>query len=77
MLRSNFSLLTLLIIAVPALAQSSGIEVLSARQISIDQAKQPHVESYIAVNPKDPQHLLATAMVLINGEMRSFPYATF
>ena len=77
MLRLNFSLLALLIIVAPALAQSSGIQVLSARQISIDQAKQPHVESYIAVDPKDPQHLLATAMVLVNGEMRSYPYATF
>lgn len=77
MLRLKLSLLALLTIAAPTLAQSSGIQVLSARQISIDQAKQPHVESYIAVDPKDPQHLLATAMVLIDGQMRAYPYATF
>jgi len=63
----------------PVVAQAvgSGIELLSARQISVDHPKRPHVESHIAVNPRDPQHLLAAAMVVVEGEMRVYPYASF
>jgi hypothetical protein len=68
-----------LTITQPAFAQSagSGIELLSTRQISVDRADHPHVESYIAVDPRDPQHLLATAMVLVNREMWTYLYASF
>ncbi len=55
----------------------SGIEQLGTHHISVDQAKRPHVESYIAVDPRDPQHLLATAMVVIDGNTRAYPYASF
>jgi hypothetical protein len=77
MFRLRFFVLGLAI-AQSVFAQStgSGIEQLSARQISVDQADHPHVESYIAVDPRDPLHLLATAMVHINGEMRTYPYAS-
>lgn len=68
-----------LTITQPVFAQSvgSGIQLLSARQVSVDQANRPHVETYIAVDPRDPQHLLATAMVVVHGEMQAFPYASF
>jgi hypothetical protein len=55
----------------------SGIEPLNGRQVTIDQADRPHVESFIAVDPRDSRHLLATAMVVIDGTMHAFPYASF
>jgi hypothetical protein len=61
----------------PSPPAGSGIEPLNARQSSIDQAERPHVESFIAVDPRDPQHLLATAMVIIDGTVHAFPYASF
>jgi hypothetical protein len=79
MFRLELFLLALLTITHPVFAQSarSGIEQLSARQISVDHADRPHVESHIAVDPKDPKHLLATAMVFIDGDTRVFPYVSF
>jgi hypothetical protein len=62
---------------VAAQVASSGIEFLTAHQISVANATHPHVESFIAVDLRDPQHLLAASMVVINGETRSFPYASF
>lgn len=56
---------------------NSGVELLTSHQITLDRAKHPHVESYIAVNPNDPKHLLATAMVMLDGAMRAFPYVSF
>ena len=63
--------------SVAAQVASSGIQFVSAQQISIDHATHPHVESFIAVDSRDPQHLLAASMVMINGEMRSYPYTSF
>lgn len=79
MLRSLLSSLALLAITYPAFAQSAGpgIELLSSRHISVDQAKHPHIESFIAVDPRDPQHLLTTSMVVIDGKMQVIPYASF
>jgi hypothetical protein len=79
MLGSRFFSLTLLTVTHPVFAQSAGskIELLRARHISVDQAHRPHVESYIAVDPRDPRHLLATAMVSVNGQPRAYPYASF
>ena len=77
--RAGFFTLALLATTPLALAQSagSGIEVLNASHISAAQAERPHVESYIAVDPRDPRHLLATAMVVVAGETRAYPYASF
>ena len=63
----------------PAAAQvaDSGMQFIGAQQISIDHATHPHIESFIAVDSRDPQHLLAASMVVINGETRSYPYASF
>lgn len=77
MLKPILCLLVLMPTTQAALAQPSGIQLLSARQISADQAKRPHVESYIAVDPRDSQHLLATAMVHLEGKSWAFPYVTF
>ncbi len=56
---------------------STGIQLVGSHQISVDNATHPHVESFLAVDPRDPQHLLATAIVIVNGETRSYPYASF
>jgi hypothetical protein len=79
MLTSVWSLLALLAGSSQATAPSpaSGIELLTAHQISVDHATRPHAESYIAVDPRDPRHLLATAMVVVGGQMHAYPYATF
>jgi len=68
-----------LIVTHPAFAQSmgSGIQLLGTHQISVDQPNRPHVETHIAVDPRDPRHLLATSMVVVQGEMQAFPYASF
>ncbi len=54
-----------------------GIDLVNTQQISVDQAKHPHIESFIAVDLRDSQHLLATSMVIVNGETRSYPYVSF
>jgi hypothetical protein len=78
---SNFLLLTtaLLTSALPMPAQVArpGVQFVSTQQISVDHATHPHVESFIAVDSRDPQHLLAASMVVINGETRSYPYVSF
>ena len=43
----------------------------------LERCTHPHVESFIAVDSRDPQHLLAASMVVINGETRSYPYVSF
>ena len=58
-------------------AATSGIELLASRQISADNPGRPFVESYIAVHPRNPRHLLATAMMVSEGgDMRSLPYVS-
>lgn len=71
--------LYLLTVSQPVAAQAarSGIERLGARQVSVDHEARPHVESHIAVNPQDAQHILATSMVVVQGEIRAYPYASF
>src|SRR5688500_18706121 len=69
--------IALSVLAQPSLAQSSsGIELLTTRHVSIDNARRPHVETYIAVHPRNPRHLLATAIVSENGKIRSLPYVS-
>jgi hypothetical protein len=62
---------------VAAQVAGPGIEFLTSQQITVDDPMHPHVESFIAVDPRDPRHLLATSMVMIDGGMRSYPYASF
>jgi hypothetical protein len=79
MIAPRLPALALLILAQSALAQStrSGIELLRTSHVSIDQATRPHIESHVAVDPRDPRHLLATAMVIVDGRPRAHPYASF
>ena len=69
----------LLTLTQAAVAQStgSGIELLTSRHISAAEADHPHVESHIAVDPRDPRHLLATAIAFVDGRAHSRPYASF
>jgi hypothetical protein len=74
----RFSLIVFFV-ANEALAQvnASGIEQLSDSHISVAHANVPHVESFIVVDPRDPQHLLAAAMAFINGASHVHPYVSF
>src|SRR5437773_4998351 len=55
----------------------SGIHALGSHQISVDHGTHPHFEPFIAVDPKNPRHLLATSGVVVNGEGRWYPYVSF
>jgi hypothetical protein len=82
-MRSAFKVFCLAIAILPlsppvsSQVPASGIQLIGSQQISIHHATHPHVESFIAVDPKDRQHLLAASMVMINGETRSYPYVSF
>src|SRR6266513_1266010 len=69
----------LLILSGPLNSQvvTSGIQFIGSQQISLTHATHPHVESFIAVDSRDPQHLLAASMVVLNGKTRSYPYVSF
>ncbi len=56
--------------------QTSGIKVSAGSHISMDKAKNPHVEPFLAVNPKDPKHWLATAIVNENLGTSCYPYVS-
>ena len=56
---------------------ASGIQLISSHQISVDAKAQPHAESFIAVAPRDPRHLLATAMGIVKGVAHAYPYVSF
>lgn len=75
----RLSLLLFLLASAVASGQStgSGIERVSAHQVSTGQAQHPHVESYIAVDAKDPRHILTVAMAIVSGQTRPFPYVSF
>ncbi len=57
-------------------SQTSGIKISGGSHISVDHAKNPHVEPFLAVNPKDPKHWLATAIVNENGGTSCYPYVS-
>src|SRR5688572_10531449 len=78
--RTPIRLFAFMLLGAPLAAaaqSSSGFRVLSTRQISADNPRRPHVESHLAVNPNDPRHMLATAMVEQGRRTSSFPYVTF
>src|SRR5260370_19564104 len=47
-----------------AIAQTSDISVVSSAQISIDEPSVRHVESCLAINPRNPRNLVAASIVL-------------
>lgn len=67
----GLALLTILSLAStsgPAGPQASPARLLQRVEISTDEPDARHVESVLAVNPRDPQNLVAAAMVLGSGE---------
>src|SRR5687768_2180467 len=77
-------LVLLLASAVTAHAQSSGpiemksgIIVTASRQISKDNPKSPHIESHLAVNPRNPLNMIASsAFIYPNGNAGTHVYYT-
>src|SRR5262245_26814544 len=57
-------------------AADASLRVLRSAVISADNAANPHVESHLAVNPRDPAHLLATSMVSEGGDSSSHVYVS-
>ncbi len=58
-------------------SQSPGITISRGSQISTDNAKYPHFESFLAVNPKNPNHWLASAIMIgRDSEGDSYPYVS-
>jgi hypothetical protein len=56
---------------------ASGIGRVHSAQISVDHSNSPHAESFIAVDQHDPRHLIATSIVVINGQTHAYPYVSF
>src|SRR5687768_9933046 len=58
--------------------RAGGVRVLSNQQVSIANPRTPHFETHLAVNPSDPRHLIAAALVASADSMhRSNVYVTF
>ncbi|MGH7357281.1 MAG: sialidase family protein [Candidatus Rokuibacteriota bacterium] len=52
--------------------------MLRSHQVSTASPGRPHVESWLALDPRDPKHMIAVAMVgLPNGELGTNVYVTF
>jgi hypothetical protein len=78
--RSRFLIASLISLVAPdtrAQSAGTGIRPLSSQQISVENATHPHIESFIAVDPQNAQHLLATAISIVRGENRTYPYVSF
>lgn len=60
-------------------AQSGpAIRVVQSQQISIARRNRPHVESFLAVDPRDSRHMIAASTVaLADGRLGAGVYATF
>lgn len=72
-----FRALLLIAATAPVFAQAPGVNVTPGTQISIDNAKLPHAESFLAINPKNQRNWLATSIVIEDGKGRAYPYVTF
>jgi len=59
------------------LPDSGGVVPGATYTISTDNPKNPHFESHLAVDPRDPKHMIATSTVHEAPEERSWVYATF
>ena len=54
------------------------IRVVQSQQISVAHPDRPHVESFLAVDPRDARHMIAASMVaLADGRLGAGVYATF
>ena len=54
------------------------IRVVESQQISVAHPHRPHVESFLAVDPRDSRHMIAASMLgLADGRLGAAVYATF
>ncbi len=60
-----------------AASQHPDIAVSPGTEISRDSPGDPHVETFLALNPRNPQNLLATSIAIENGKNASVVYASF
>ncbi len=59
-------------------AETSAIHVLRSSQISTARPDRPHVESFLALDPRDRRHMIAAAMLSRSGgELGTGVYVTF
>lgn len=61
----------------PASTQTGPVRVLGSTHVSSDARQSPFAESHIAINPRNPRNLIATAIVIERNATRSAVYATF
>lgn len=66
-----------MLLAAPAFAQTNAITFGHASLISADAPRVPHAETFLAVNPKNPENRLATSLAVEHGSVVSVVYATF
>ena len=57
-------------------AARPAIEVVESRAISADNPRAPHAETFAAVNPANPDNLLATSFAVQDGAIDSIVYAS-
>lgn len=60
----------------PSGAQTPGTSVPTGIQISSDSPKTPFAETFLAVNPRDPKNVIAASLVVANGTLLSWVYAS-
>jgi hypothetical protein len=60
--------------AAAANAQDKGISISAGVNISADSTANPHAESFLAVNPRDPRSMLATSIAIENNSTVSALY---
>src|SRR6185437_14026954 len=58
--------------------EGPAIRVVQSQQISVAHPHRPHVESFLAVDPRDSGHTIAASMLgLADGRLVAAVYATF
>ncbi len=57
-------------------AHGSPIAVLAEHQISTDTPNEPHAEQVMALNPRDPQNMVAASFVIENARLDDVVYYT-
>ncbi len=60
-----------------AFSQVPGITVSPGTEISSGDPADPHFETFLAINPRNPKNLLATSLVIGDGRLGSVVYASF
>jgi hypothetical protein len=75
LIRPRIAILTVLL-SIAAYSQVPGIAVSAGTQISADNPKSPHAESFLAINPKKSTNWIATSIVVESGHSHTSVYAT-